>query len=190
MIRIGQNLFVEAFRGRFLLLQPVLFLVVLMGISVEPTFAQDEDLPEGVVPPPLTVLSEDESESLEGQKDLKRRTKLAIELMDGRLASSKASADEEDYDKSLNQLGHFNALMNTTLRNLDQNDYKKSALRSYKRFEMALRQFIVRLELVRRALPYSHSYHVSKLIKSVREARRKSIEPFYDDTVIPDGQMK
>ncbi|MDH3528063.1 MAG: hypothetical protein OEQ28_00730 [Acidobacteriota bacterium] len=154
------------------------------------SLAQEKELPEGVVPPPLSVLSDEESDSLEGETDLKRRTKLAIGFMESRLSSSEASADNEDFQESLQQLGHFEALMNNTYRNLYRNDYKKGALKNYKRFEIALREFIHRLELVRRALPFSHSYHVSELIKSVREVRRKSVDSFYGDTVLPDGQSR
>lgn len=175
---------------RFSLLRNFSVLIVLLITAAGHSLAQDEELPDGVVPPPLSVLSEEESDSLEGQSDLKKRTKLAIEFMETRMSSSEASADKEEYQEALEQLAHFEALMNDTYRFINKNDYKKSALKNFKRFEIALREFINRLELVRRALPFSHSYHVSELIKSVREVRRKSVDSFYGNTVLPDGQTK
>lgn len=148
----------------------------------------DDELPEGVVPPPLAVVSDDDKKLLDAEKSTKDRTKLALEMLEARLASSETFAKNEGFDKSLAELGTFRALMNNTLSNLRKKDVEKDILKNYKRFEMGLREFIPRIELIRRALPYSHSYHVTKLIIAVRETRRKAIEPFFDDTVIPNGK--
>ena len=168
----------------------MIVVLVIAGVSVENSHAQDEDLPAGVVAPPISVLSEKEKESLEEEKSLKKRTKLALNLMDRRLVKSAVSADDAEYQESLDQLGFFRAIMDSTLVNLEENDYRKNILGNYKRFEIALRGFIPRLENVRRALPASHSYHVSQLIESVRNARQIAIESFYGDTVISDGRLK
>lgn len=185
-----QNILAAVLGMRFSLFRHFSVLFVLMIAAAGHSLAQENELPEGVVPPPLSVLSEEESDSLEGESNIKKRTKLAIEFMETRITGSEASADKEDYQDALQQLAHFEALMNDTYRYIYINDYKKSALKNYKRLEIALREFINRLELVRRALPFSHSYHVSELIKSVREVRRKSVDSFYGNTVLPDGRSR
>lgn len=190
MIRVFRKLAIKRLAWRQFRFTSLLLVLIIAGAGTDVAYAQQDELPEGVVPPPLSVLSEDESESLENQTDLKRRTKLAISFMESRLALSESSSQNADYQESLDQLGFFRALMNTTLRDLDRNDYRKGVLKQYKRFEIALREFLPRIEVVRRSLPLSHSYHVSGLIKSLREVRRKSIEPFYSDTVLPDGESK
>ena len=47
-----------------------------------------------------------------------------------------------------------------------------------------------RLEVLRRAMPSSYAFHVQRLIKAVREARTKAIEPLFDDTVVPEKKPK
>ncbi|NNE67880.1 MAG: hypothetical protein HKN33_15055 [Pyrinomonadaceae bacterium] len=168
-------------------LQPIMFLMLFV-LAFQAGFAQEE-LPEGVVPPPLSEVSEEESDSLEMQRSTKGRTKLALEFMESRLLQSATAADKQDFDESLAQLGPFRALMLKTEKHLDYNSYKKSTAKEYKRFEKALRIYIRKLELIRRELPFSHGYHVSELIKTTREVREKSIDTFFGDTVIPDGRL-
>ena len=162
-------------------------IVLTVGIFNSVSAQIDDELPEGVVPPPLAIVTDDDKKSLDAEKNAKNRTKLALEMMDARLEKSETLAKDEEFQKALDELGTFRALMNNTLAYLRQNELDKNILKNYKRFEMGLREFIPRIELVRRALPYSHSYHVTKLIIAVRETRRKAIEPFFEDTVIPNS---
>ena len=174
------------FHFRIIAVEATLLLVALLLLP-SAALGQKDDLPDGVVPPPLSVLSEKEADLLEEESSAKKRTKLAIELMDNRLLKSESSSKAKEFQNSLNQLGHFRALMLATLVDLKRSEINRKALRNNKRFEIALRSFIPRLELVRRALPFSHSYHVTILIKDVRKARTETIEPFFDDTVLPNG---
>ena len=52
---------------------------------------------------------------------------------------------------------------------------------------MTLREFIPRLELLRRGLPFKYGYHVQKMIAYVVDARTEALEPLFADTVIPEG---
>jgi len=166
-------------------LQISLVLVVLVFTS-HVTFAQiEEDIPEGVVPPPLSFVSKDEKRLLAAEKKSKGRTKVSLALMNTRIAKAESSSDKSEYQESLNELGNFRALMNDALGHLRQNSGRKGISRNVKRFEIGLRGFIPRLESLRRSLPFSHSYHVSKLIKSVRDARKEAIDSFFGDTVLP-----
>ncbi len=169
---------------RVKLFLPVVLILFLSTVSAP---GQDEP-PDDLVPPPLSVVSKGEKESLEAEKKMSDRTKLALEFMDLRLQKSESLAEKDEFEGSLDQLGHFRALMNNTLAFLLRNSDRKSSLKNLKRFEMKLKDFIPRLELVRRVMPYRFGYHVRHLIFSVRDTREKSIEPFYGDTVIPNGQ--
>lgn len=151
-----------------------------------PVFGQDEP-PDDVVPPPISVISKDEQEKLDGEKGIKSRTKLALDFMEARLKESESLVEQDEYEGSLDQLGFFRALMNNTLAFLLQEPNEKSSLKGLKRFERTLKEFIPRLELVRREMPYRYGYHVRVLIYSIKDTREKSIEPFYGDTVIPNG---
>lgn len=169
--------------GNVRLLFPVVLVVLL---TLVPAFGQVEP-PGDLVPPPLSIVSENEKESLEAETKMSDRTKLALEFMDQRLQKSELLAEKDEFEGSLDELGHFRALMNNTLTFLLTSNKQKTSLKNLKRFEMKLKDFIPRLEMVRRVMPYRFGYHVRHLIYSVRDTREKSIEPFYGDTVIPDS---
>jgi hypothetical protein len=144
-------------------------------------------LPDGVVPPPLNVISDEEAEDLESANKMKKRTKLALDFMNTRLLRSESAAEGKKYQESLDQLGRFQALVRHTFEYLKTNEDQKGSIKNFKRFEMTLRGFIPRLELLRRELPYRFGYHVGVTMDYVRKARAQALEPFFEDTVIPGG---
>ncbi|MCO6512372.1 MAG: hypothetical protein J5I65_16430 [Aridibacter famidurans] len=148
---------------------------------------EEAAIPAGVVPPPLNIISKQEKESLEAERKISDRTKLALELMESRLKLSEDAATKEEFQESLNQLGRFQALVRDTARYLHNNEESKKSYKNFKRFEQSLREFIPRLELLRRALPFKYGYHVRVMMEYLRDARSNALEPFFDDTVIPEG---
>jgi hypothetical protein len=74
--------------------------------------------------------------------------------------------------------------MKDTLNFLQENSSSKGILRNFKRFEIGLREFMPRLGNLKRVFPYSHSYHVVKLIGFVRDTRETAQDHFYATTVI------
>jgi len=78
--------------------------------------------------------------------------------------------------------------MDDTLSFLGSNDkFKGRVLDNFKRFEIGLRRFTPRLELVRRELPLTHEFYVRSLLKQLRDARTKATEPLFGETVLRDG---
>ncbi|MCB1024508.1 MAG: hypothetical protein KDB79_08960 [Acidobacteria bacterium] len=181
--RAANNLPVFLFRHMLLLL--ILFAFAFSSSA----HAQktEEPLPEGIVPPPLSILTKDEKTALDEEKKLSDRTKLALSFMDSYIERSEELTKKGEFQEALDQLGSFNAVMRNNLNHLNRFESNKGALKSFKRFEMTLRTFLPRLELIRRAVPFKFGYHVIKLIKNVRNARSESIEPLFGDTVIPEG---
>ncbi len=153
------------------------------------TAAAQEDLPpEGSAPPPLNIISKQEKSSLEAETDISERTKLSLLLMETRLKNAEDLSARNSYSEMSDQLGGFNALMDNALNFLNQNDNGRGkVLNNFKRLEISLRKFTPRLELIRRELPFEHEFYVRRLIKKVRAARSKAVEPFFDDTVVPNG---
>ncbi len=176
----------SAIRNRGHLFGLLLILCLLPTVSI---VAQDveEGLPEGVVPPPLNVISKQERTELDTEKNLSDRTKLALEFMESRFAKSEESAGKEDFQEALNQLGRFQALIKDTLWFLQKNERDKRSFKNFKRLEMNLRAYLPRLELLHRSMPYKYGYHFREMIRFVREARTDALEPLFADTVIPDG---
>jgi len=149
--------------------------------------AQDE--PKGVAPPPLKILAKEEKSQLEAEIDIKRRTKLSLELMEARLLNAETFGKQEQYREMFTELGSFHALVDNTLTFLESNDTNKGkVLNNFKRVELSLRKYITRLELIRRDLPIKFEFYVRKLVRYVREARTKAVEPLFGETVLPNNK--
>src|SRR5215213_6276901 len=92
-------------------------LLLLFACSVA-TFGQDED--DDVAPPPLKLLSQPEKTRLGAETEVKRRTRLALELMDARLLRAETLAKSESFDEMFSELGGFHGLMDNMLEFLNK----------------------------------------------------------------------
>lgn len=152
-------------------------------------FAQNEQY--DVEPPPLKILSKTEKAQLEAADDIKQHTKLALELMEARLLSAENLSAKEEYREMFTELGGFHALVDNTLNFLDsKNTDSGKVLNNFKRIELSLRKYITRLELIRRDLPNRYELYVRRLVRYIRDARTKAVEPLFDDTVVPDNKPR
>jgi hypothetical protein len=166
---------------------PALKCLLLLFLLCQINFAQD-DLE---APPPLKILTKDEKSQLELENRVKQRTKLSLDLMDARLLKAESLSEGEDYPAMFTELGGFHALMDNTLDFLHNSDTDSGkVLNNFKRVEMTLRKYIVRLELIRRNLPMKYESYVRKLTIYVRDARSKAVEPLFADTVLPNNEPK
>ena len=148
----------------------------------------EEQAPENLAPPAIKAISKEEKSALASISDIKSRTKLTIELMEARLKKAEALNAEEGFSGILNELGGFQALMNDALTYIHRNGGGGKMLDTFKRFEMALRAFTPRIELIRRELPDSYGYHVKRLLISVRDARSRAVAPLFSTTVVPNNE--
>ena len=158
----------------------------MLTVTASAVYGQSPVIDDELAPPPLRLLSAEEKGKLAAENDVKRRTKLALELMDVRLKQAEAFDATEDHDRMFLQLGGFHGLMDNMLEFLDKSDKdSQKVLGNFKRFEIGLRGFTPRLELIRRDLPIRYENYVRSLIKNLRAARAKAIEPLFDDSVVP-----
>lgn len=142
--------------------------------------------PLEIAPPPLKILSRDELASLNAIRDVKTRTQTALSLMEFRLKQAESMIEQSKLDQMYKELGSFHGLMDNTLAYLDSGEKNSNrVLNNFKRFEMGLRQFRPRLELIRRTVPSMYEPYVNNLIVYLRDARAKAVEPFFSDTVVP-----
>jgi len=146
---------------------------------------------EDIEPPPLKLLSKTERSQLEAAAEIKPRTKLALELMEARLVKAEQFGAREQYREMFDELGGFHALVDDTLEflNSSNNDSGK-VLNNFKRIELSLRKYITRLELIRRDLPIRYELYVRRLVRYIRDARTKAVEPLFDDTVLPEKKPR
>ena len=155
-----------------------------------PSFAQEEQ-PQFTAPPPLKAISKEEKSQLNAETNVKRHTKLALELMSVRLTSAENFNNQQQYTQMFNELGGFHALVDDTLDYLRSHDTDSGkVLNNFKRLEMSLREFAPRLELIRRDLPLKYELYVRKLIIYMREARTKAVEPLFSNSVVSDVDNK
>lgn len=189
---INQITFLSERRILFKNLHPNIILAFLLCSFIflfsQSVFAQEDydKPPEDLVPPPLNVVTDDLLEQLDKQTKMKKRAKLSLKLMDSRLTKSEDLLDQNNYQESLTELGIFQGLLIDSLKYLKLNKDSKGVLKHYKKLEMNLRDFLPRLELLRRNLPYKYGYHVKHLIFYVRDARTRALKPLFDDTVLPE----
>lgn len=164
------------------------FLLLTVYCSLLTVQAQPEPERQETAPPPLKILSKNERTQLEAIKDVKDRTKLALELMEARLLKAETSHAAEQHQEMFVELGSFHALVDNTLEFLTaRNDGDSNkVLYNFKRIEISLRKYITRLEIIRRDLPVKFDSYVRKLVKHIRNARSRAVEPLFGDTVLPD----
>jgi hypothetical protein len=161
------------------------FLVFGFCLSL-PVFAQPPDIQE-IAPPPLKILSRAEKKQLEDLPDIKKRTNLALALMESKLKKIEELDDQNEFEKMYEQLGSFHALMDYTLDFLYRNNTgNKKNLSNLKRYEMGLRTFPPRLEVIRRELPIKYESYLRQLLLIIRDTRTKAVEPFFSNTVVPN----
>lgn len=167
------------------ILRMVALVTMLAGFSLL-CVAQDPVIDDDIAPPPLKILSQSEKDRLSAETEVKQRTKLGLELMDVRLKQAETLHGAENFDQMFVELGAFHGMMDNMLTFLEKSDRdSRKVIYNFKRFEIGLRGFTPRLELLRRVLPIRYERYVRNLIKYLRNARAKAIEPLFDDTVVP-----
>ncbi|GIU83085.1 MAG: hypothetical protein D6687_11385 [Acidobacteria bacterium] len=153
---------------------------VLFMFAVMRSFGQDEEEPKDLSPPAPKILVERDKKQIDSAGNVKKQAEIAILLMEEKLQQAELSVDQQNYRDALNALGNYHALLDYSLEILIENVEKdKRTFRALKDFEISLRKHSPRLELLRRKMPYSYGWHVQKLIRIVREARTKAVEPMY-----------
>lgn len=160
--------------------------VLLCLFAVLPAAGRAQEAAPGDTPPPPKVISKEEKARLEAQSDLKKRTKLALELMDARMTAAEQFHNKVELDAMFVELGAFHALVDYTLDFLNKVDKESGkALNNFKRFEIGLRTFAPRLEIIRRDIPLKYEFYVRSLAKYLRNARAQAVEPLFSDSVVP-----
>ena len=140
-------------------------------------------------PPPVRLMSKEERSQLSSETDIKDRTKLALTLMNARLTRAEEFNSKGDFTQMYNELGGFHALMDNTLNFLYGNSRgRDSVLNNFKRFEIGLRAFGPRIGVIRREIPLEFDPYLKSLIRYLRDARTKAVEPLFADTVVPNRQ--
>ena len=181
----GQRLKTEEVMG--LATGSVLRMAVLIIFFVHLQMSVFAQVGQETAPPPLKMLSKSERTALAAKGEPKERTELALELMETRLRSAEKYRTNENYSLMYAELGGFQALMDNALSFLLKSETSEGRrLKSLKKYEIGLREFIPRLEVIRRELPFMFEPYLRNLIKDTDAARERAIQPFFSDTVVSD----
>lgn len=159
-------------------LLPIFALLIFTFSLTTKVVAQPENPTS--VPPPAKIVSKNIKEKLESEVDDKKRTTLALALMDTYMKQAEVELGKEQFSGVYRELGGFQFLMDTTLDHLLFKDNGSGKTQSnLKRYEIGLRSFAPRLELIRRELPSNYEPYVFRLLKNLRESRSKAIDPMF-----------
>lgn len=143
---------------------------------------------QDIEPPPLVILSEGEKNQLQSETDVKDRTRLAIELMEARIAKSENFCDQKLFRECLDELGRFQAIVTDALAYLNRNNTGKRKVQyNFKRLDINLRGLLPRLEILRRKMPYRFAFHVRNLMQYVSKTREKATDAQFAETVLPNN---
>lgn len=138
-------------------------------------------------PPPVRAMSKAEQGQLTSQNDVKDRTKLALDLMNSRLTRAEDFNAKGDFTQMYNELGGFHALMDDTLDFLyDSSRRGGGVLNNFKRFELGLRAFAPRIGVIRREIPLEFDPYLKSLVRYLRDARTKAVEPLFGEIISPN----
>lgn len=138
--------------------------------------------------PPLRYVPDDVRRQLEAEaRDVKARTKLALQLAEDRLARASAASDADRFEDCTNELGVYEAIVADTIRYVQTSGRTGNKLRdTFKRIELTLRSHVPRIETLRRGLPEAHAVYAKATIDFVRMQRDEALSSFYDDSIIPE----
>ena len=161
------------------------FGIVFTALAAATASAQDDPPQYELAPPPLMLMSKAERDKLDAEQGIRKRTELALDLMDARVGLAEAANTRDDLNEMFAHLGAFSAIMEDTLAFLKSADPNRGrTLDNFKRLEIGLRRFSPRLELIRRELPLTHEFYVRTLLRQLRDARSRALDPLFDDSVI------
>lgn len=172
--------------SRYLALFAFTICLTLAVSAQPPTQGDEEEFDPNAAPPPVRAMNSSERTQLDNQQGLKERTKLALALMSTRLSKAEELNAKSEFAAMYNELGGFHALMDDTLEFLESAPRKDKTLDNLKRFEMTLRGFAPRLALIRREAPQEYDHYVRVLLRYLRDARSKAIEPLFGNSVVPN----
>jgi len=167
----------RALRGICIFLTAVITSLIFASFAL----AQSDDVP----PPPLKMMSKTEKAELATKTEPKERVNLALQFMESRLKSAEKDRIDENYSVMYAELGGFDAIMDSTLDYLlHANANEGRRLNSLKKFEIGLREFVPRIEGIRRDSPLNFEPYLKSLLKYISDAREKAIAPFFSNTVV------
>ncbi len=183
-VKIKTNCAADRFYATIRLASLLVFLLFTIHCSL--LIAEGQDGEPDSAPPPLKQITKDEQAKLDAETDPKLRMILELNMMSLHISDAEKDYTTRDYDAMYRELGRFQFLIDDGLAFLAKiNRSDKRLLDHYKRYEITLRGFVPRIEIIRREAPPEYEPYLGRLLKYIREARERALDPMFSDTVVP-----
>lgn len=141
---------------------------------------QDNHLPFVAAPPPMKFVPRSERTQLAGERDVKARTRQAVELAEARLTHAEALTSAQQYDAASEELGIYEGLIEDAVSFLNQNKGDGKKLRDvYRHLDLILRTHGARIESIRRATPIEYKLNINAIADFTCTAQIAALNAFF-----------
>ena len=162
-----------------------LFALACLLLACGAARAQDTGPKEDGAPPPMRYVPETLRAQLSGERDLKKRTRLSLELADAQITRADEHTAAERFEAATRELGIYEAIIRDAVTFVQKSGPVDNKRRDqYKRIELALRAHVPRIEAIRRSLPAANAVYAKATLDYIRGLRTEALNAFYDDTVL------
>ena len=125
---------------------------------------------------------------LSAARDAKARTRLALDMVETRLANAEARTAAQQYDAAAAELGIYQALVADALaylQRIGKSDGKTRDL--FKLVEQTLYKYGGRIEVMRRNTPSEYVGNVRAALNHTRDSRTAALDAFYGNTILREA---
>lgn len=159
-------------------------LCVLSGLIFSIPIAAQDGVPD-TIPPPSQAIPRSERVKLDEQIDVKARVRLSSDLMAAHLTAAEKHFRSGAFDEMFRELGPFHALVDDSLAYLrPRGGISTKTADALRKLEFQFREFLPRLESIRRELPFAYEEYVRNLIRHVRNSRAAALDRLFSDGVV------
>lgn len=142
-------------------------------------------------PPPMRFVSRTERTQLDAARDPKSRLRSAIKLAEDRLAKAENLTSQKAYDEASIELGGYLGLIGDLRAFIATLDHEKGSTRDlYRHMEIAVRQHIPRLAVMRRSTPAFYSIHIKDAEEYIKDTRAEALDSFYGHSVLREPALE
>lgn len=165
---------------------------LLLGVAVargqEQQPAADALLPPQPAPPPMRYLPDALRAQLNGARDAKERTHLALAEADAHLTRAEQHTTAEQFDAAAAELGIYEAIITDAISYLQSSGRIDKRVRDlFKQLEQTIFNDTGRIEAMRRNTPPEYAGNVRAAFIYARDARASALNAFYGNTVLRES---
>jgi hypothetical protein len=168
--------------------------ILLCAVSGSALAQEQPRSPQMPAPPPMRSVSRAERDQLDGSRDPKSRVRTTIDLAVEHLARAESLTLEKEFAHASEELGGYLGLIDDAVKFIGGLVRDKSSTRDlYRHLDIALRNHIPRIAVMRRSTPVEYALNLKAAEEFARSTRADALDSFYGHTVLrgdPDYPKK